>query len=531
MLVPSRLSANPIRQKRSVGLDWVWARDEQAYAEAGSHPAEIVTLEEVGWMRGRRLVRLTFFPLRFDPVGLALNGAEEPTLEVARYVRLKLRFQNEDAVTEMAEWASDDSFTPILQHVVVNPDQAAQFARHGQVASTLAGPPTDIEYLIIAHSDFITAVAPLAAHRAINDGLRVFSTTVQEVYDAYSGDPPHEAIRSYISHIYHSAQIPTLRYVLLVGDGTEDGSDGQYIPPYMITMDPPWWPWNPWEAPSDNRFVTVDGSDNIPDISIGRLPVNSAAEATIVVEKILAYELNPPQWPWNDPVLFVSGNEDPNEPSETFHDDSDEVYYNHLPGAFAGQRIYFCTDDCTQPHQYDDITAAHDMTIARINAGALLVSYVGHSSWFQWGVDPRTWAPLFHVDDVPKLHNGDAFPVFLGMTCYTSRFADPMGDTLNESLLRYTDGGAVATWGSTTLARNSGHGILHREFFDSVFVDGTTTLGLATRAAKLALYRQSALDQDLLDTFILFGDPAMDLNLTIVPWADQLFLPLVQRHG
>jgi len=525
------------------GIEWTWARNEQAYAGTGLCPADVVTLEEVGWLRGRRLVRLTFYPLRFDPAGRAL--------EIARRVHVELRFQHQhfdaaqDEAASEGKWNRDDPFIPVLQNSVVNPAQVTRFARPERPAPvpstslrtgpstspgagptaltspiaptlTLADPPAGADYLIIAHSNFITAVAPLAAHRAISDGLRVFSTTVQAIYGSYSGGVvTSTAIRNYIDHAYHSWMTPTLSYVLLVGDGTEapQGSN-QYIPPYLIQ--------DPWGnmAASDNRFVTVDGSDNIADVFIGRLPVNTAAEATTVVNKILAYELNPPQWPWNKRVLFFAGHE------LQFQEYSDEVYHNHLPNGFTGRRAYFCISGCDQPHLYNGIVAAQTAVMQELNAGGLLASYVGHSSVHQWDVDPVTYAPLFHRDDVAGLHNGGALPVVLEMTCYTSQFSYPDSDTLDESLLRRAGGGAVATWGPTTLGLVGGHEILHQKLFDAVFQNGIAELGAATEAAKAYL---RPVYSDLHDTFILLGDPAMDLNLNIVPWTHTAFLPATLR--
>jgi len=517
------------------GVEWAWARDERAYAGTGLHPADAVTLEEVGWLRGRRLVRLTFHPLRFDPAGGAL--------EVVRRVRVELRFQCQPLGTaqEMAAseggWARNDPFIPVLQYSVINPAQVTRFARPERVTSvpstslagptaptlTLADPPAGADYLIIAHSDFIAAVAPLAAHRVASDSLRVFSTTVKAVYDAYSGgqvDP--EAIRSYVAHAYNNWTPPRLSYVLLVGDGIEDTLSGSqrsearlnYIPPYLIVD-----PWG-YKAPSDNRYVTVDGSDNMADVFIGRLPVNTAAEATTIVGKIMAYELNPPQWPWNERVLFFAGHE------VQFQQYSDEVYHNHLPSSFTGRRAYFCTSGCNQPHLYNGITAARAAVMQELSTGGLLASYVGHSSVHQWDVDPVTSAPLFHVEDVASLRNSEALPVFLEMTCYTSQFSYRDGDTLDESLLRRAGGGAVATWGPTTLGLVGGHETLHQKFFDAVFQNGITELGAATEAAKAYL---RPVYSDLRDTFILLGDPAMDLNLTIVPWKHAVFLPVALR--
>lgn len=508
-----------------VGLGPTWVRDDAAYAPQDPSAPQWVTLEEAGWMRGRRLMRLTFSPLHFDPA--------QPALEEARLVRLTLTFQ--DSTTEPTGWADDDPFTPLLERSVVNPAQVSAFARPASapdptISPLDAGyPPSDTQYLVIAHASFMDAVAPLVAHRAISDGLTVFTTTVQNIYTT-EGEQGAIAIREYISHTYHSSPTPALDYVLLVGDGMEGDPDNSYVPPYILTEDEPdWWSsvtTEPWQPASDNRFVTVDDdNDRLADIAIGRLPVNTVAQAETVVGKILSYELDPPQWPWNERVLFFAGHE--KDASETFHYDSDLIY-STLPVTYTGYRTYFCTSDCDPYYKYDDIDTAHDAAVARLNAGGLLAGYVGHSSWHQWDWHPVTFAPMFHMNDVANLNSGGALPVFLQMTCYTGRFAKPDEDTLDETLVRREGGGAVAAWGSTTLGRTSGHRVLYRAFFDSLFVNGTVTLGLTIDEAKLALYNQNH-DLDLLDTFVLLGDPALDLNLDIVPWTDYVFLPLVMR--
>jgi hypothetical protein len=510
------------------GVEWEWALDEGAYAEGRPRLGEAVTVEEAGWQRGRRLVRLTFHPVDFVP------GA----LTVTDRVRVELRFEASDGVAQAESaqesgWAQDDPFVPVLQASVLNPAQVNRFARPRQATSDLGPsassqpkPSGGADYLIIAHSSFASAIAPLAAYRASSDGMRVFSTTVEAIYGAYPTYEHHAAIRKYIYDAYHGWAAPALRYVLLVGDGIEPpgqdlqstGTQDDYVPPYLIPD-----PWGVLEAgaASDNRFVTVDGPDNIADVLIGRLPVNTVVQATTVVSKILAYEQSPPQWPWNQRAIFFA--DAPERPGELFHGDSDEIYYNHLPSPFSGRRVYYCKSNCSAAHLYDDITTAHNMTMRELQSGGLIVSYVGHSSWHQWVADR-----MFHLDDVPGLDNGGSLPVFLELTCFTSRFSEPNGNTLDESLLRWANGGAVATWGPTTLGGTDGHAELHKGFFDAVFQDGTTELGPAIEAAKLKLQSHNS---DLHDTFILFGDPAMDLNLTIVPWAHEVFLPLALRDS
>ena len=523
-------------------VEWAWARDEHTYAGQQLYPASVVTLKEAGWMRSHRLMRLTFCPLRFDPAG--------NMLEVTNQVRVQLHFQTQSldvaqkGSATAGEWDRDDPFVSTLQHAVINPDQVTHFARLEQpvaapapasLSGAVAYPPAGTQYLIIAHSKFITAVAPLASHRAVSDGLHVFSTTVEAISGGLS-DPL--AIRDYISHTYHSAVPPTLRYVLLVGDGVLSSSAHAqslntaqtFIPPYVLTMKPPWYIGSPYEAASDNRFVTMDGPDDqIADIFVGRLPVNTVAEATTIVNKILAYELNPLQWPWNKRVLFFAGDEKDAE----YHDHSDQVYMT-VPITYARPRVYFCVADsrhtCNEPHLYTDIVAARAATIRELNVGGLLASFVGHSSWLQWTYKPVTLEPMFHADDVPQLHNGGALPVVLEMTCYTSDFSQPEYVTLDEALLCRQGGGAVATFGPTTIGLSNGHTIMHEGFYHAVFSDHIEELGPIIERAKVALVQEgNPYYLDLLDTFVLLGDPAMDLNLHIVPWTHAAFLPVTLR--
>ncbi len=116
------------------------------------------------------------------------------------------------------------------------------------------------------------------------------------------------------------------------------------------------------------------------------------------------------------------------------------------------------------------------------------------------------------------------------MTCFTGFFHHPEYGTLDESLLRLDGGGAVATWSPSGLGVATGHNYLHQGFYQAVFGGGQTQLGPAVLAAKLALYSHTQVYNDLLETYHLFGDPAMALNLTIRPWPYSTFLPIAGKN-
>jgi len=387
----------------------------------------------------------------------------------------------------------------------------------------LPEPSSDPDYLIVSHSDFIPAIAPLAEHRATVDGLTVHTVPVEAIYDVFGdGRTDPQAIADYVANAFEQW---APEYLLLVGDGTHDPLNNYespdhrptFIPPYLAMVDPTW-----GEAPSDNRFATLDGpGDRLPELFVGRLPVNSLAEAEAVVAKILAYEEAPPPGPWNEPLLFFAGAPDG---GTDFHAHADEVY-NNVPApaseSHTPQRLYYCEEDCTESYQISDEESMREAVLSRLNRGALMASWTGHSSWHQWGSNR-----LFHLDDLPNLQNGGALPIFLQMTCFTSYFSQPTSDTLDESLLRLTDGGAIATWGPTSLGQTAGHVQMHKAFVDTTLGDPSGRLGPATVTARLAL---DGVYASLWDTYALFGDPAMELNLDVEGWQQIIHLPLVVR--
>ena len=369
------------------------------------------------------------------------------------------------------------------------------------------------DYLIVAPVEFVPALHDLITLRQ-GQGLTVAVETVQAIYDVYGdGRPDPLAIRAYLARAYAAWTLrPT--YILLVGDGSFDprqyraGSPPTLIPPYLVDVDP-------WagETAADNRYATVDGQDLLPDMLIGRLPVETLAETQVVVDKIVGDEINPLPSEWNENVVFVA---DKADGGGNFAATSEIMASTYVTLPFTARRIYYTPPLTT-------ITTTRQAVLDDRNAGALLIQFSGHSSWQQWSVEQ-----FLHVEDVPALHNDRRWPVVIEMTCFTSAFHRPE-PTFDEALLIRSGGGAVATWGATGLAVGTGHSRLAEGFFRSVFGDASSTVGQAALSGKLSL---AAAGQhfDLLDTFTLLGDPALRLNRTIIPSAHRAYLPVIMTN-
>jgi len=367
------------------------------------------------------------------------------------------------------------------------------------------------DYVLIAHRDLMAATRPLLNQRQLQ-GMRVAAVDVQDVYDEFSGglvDP--EAIRAFVAYAYQHWTAPAPSYVVLVGDGHYDFLDhygygaANYVPPYLSMVDP-WW----GETAADNRYVAVVGDDILPDLMLGRLPASSLAEAQTLVTKIVQYERDPLPGGWSLRHVFVADHKDP---AGDFAGAMDVTYGLFIREPWLGIKIYL--DDLPYAAARQDVLAAWQ-------SGALLVSFMGHSSWHQWSVDS-----LLHVADVPTLQNGRRLPVLLSMTCCTGFFHHPEYGTLDEMLVRQPGGGAVASWSPSGLGLQGGHQRLHQSFYSAVVPDSEMRLGQAILAAKLDLYSYANVYDDLVDTYHLFGDPAMGLDTRIEAWPHFLHLPLI----
>ncbi len=337
--------------------------------------------------------------------------------------------------------------------------------------------------------------------------------TLHAVYDHFGeGRAEPAAIRDYLSQAYQTWN-PTPLYVLLVGDGTSDPKRYQNVsaetvlPPFLADVDP-------WagETAADNRFVTVDGNDNLPDMLIGRLPVNNLSELQTVVDKIVAYETSPPDGAWFQTLAFVADDKDDggNFPAQT-----ETVIDTYIAPPFKAERLLYTPPAISAGEIRDQLFEAW-------GSGLGLVMYTGHSSVHQWAVEK-----FLHYDDVAQLNNGGRLPLVVEMTCFTGSFQFPSISSLDEALVRRPGGGAVAAWGSTGLGIATGHEALAEGFMGTIFQTNTKDLGSAALAGKLKVLQNAPVFDDLLDTFTLLGDPATQIN--IPTWSDTLFVPIIQN--
>ena len=322
-------------------------------------------------------------------------------------------------------------------------------------------------------------------------------------------------LRSFLEFAYVHWVPPAPSFVLLVGDGNYDfkNIDGYnepiFMPPYLDDVDP-------WigETATDNRYVSISGDDILPDMYIGRFPARTPTEAQTMVEKTINYEQTPPVGGWNDNLTFIADNADS---GGNFPLLSDNLINTFIPSSYSVDKVYFGS---THPIASEARAAIQ----TAINQGRLIVHYAGHGSTMQWAGTEN----LLNVSDLDFLSNGDKLPFILPMTCAEGYFiwSNPNLQSLGESIVRINGKGAIASWSPTGYGLSSGHDYLDQSLMQNLFSQNQNQLGYITTQAKYDLYAKSASYTDLIETFLLFGDPALRLQSLHV---NQLFLPLINR--
>jgi hypothetical protein len=138
-----------------------------------------------------------------------------------------------------------------------------------------------------------------------------------------------------------------------------------------------------------------------------------------------------------------------------------------------------------------------------LNAGQLLVNYLGHGSVEVWSGDT-----LLDDTSAAALTNAPRLPVYLTFDCLNGFFHDVYTQSLSETLLLNGQGGAVAIVSSSALTDAQPQARLDRSLVQVLFQSGGATLGDALVQAKASIKAK-----DVRRTYLLFGDPLLRLKV------------------
>lgn len=354
------------------------------------------------------------------------------------------------------------------------------------LGGALAGLPRESDqaengtYLILTVDGFVPAVAALADWRR-RQGFHV------EIATTTTAGSTNIAIQSWLRGVYATWARPP-EYLLIVGDVLQ-------IPTWYISGDP-----------TDHNYARMD-EDWLPDLLVGRLPVESATQVQNLVAKIVAYERDPylDDTGWYTRSLMIAGNYGSETPTYTTTWCGEQL---ESIGFEPAAQVYF-------PPVFNGVAP---ITAALDNG----VSYVAYRGWAygDWGWEP----PHFIIDDVPNVENGAMMPVIMSFVCHTANFTNPNDVCLAEAFLRH--GTAADPKGAVAYIGNAEHWSYTRyndamaiATFERIVDRGVEDLGGLMLAAKMRFWEYFPHQPDYADTgeesvefyfhiYILLGDPA-----------------------
>jgi len=409
------------------------------------------------------------------------------------------------------------STTGALRHVAVLSCAARNDVR------AQGGP---VNMLIIAHPSLRSAANILAAYRRTHlpgytaPVVRVLTT--DEVYDNFSAGVTEpmairNAIRFFYDHHTDAHGNPTLAYVLLLGDASDDFRNRVSPTPNLVPTVLNLQPASQFTYVTDAFYSHLDAGDQIPgravaDVAVGRIPASGTQEATAAVNRVIDYETRADNDAWRKQVILVADDEISSFPAceVTWTEQSEALDFYQMSDAFDVKKIYLT--------EYPIVSGikpeARQAFINAWNQGALAINYIGHGSNRQMADE------IVFVDtDVNVLHNGLRRPIFTALSCTIGQFANPSEPSLTEKLLFRAEGGIIGAITAANESFSTQNNVLNNALYQhmaprraggELLTFGATAM--ESMFESLAAAGMSSGQEDNNWKYNLFGDPAMTLD-------------------
>lgn len=524
--------------------DRPFTKSHAAYAGATFAPEVACAITSVGRQRDLNLAQLSCRAGQYNP------ATQE--LRLFKAIHFDVRFRGGDGVFISSQATSpfEARMTDSLVSVPLNNELLRRKVATAAFDWRVQGPNTPIaewlqrscygeELLIFTHSDFLSAADRLADWKR-EKGI---VTTVFTVRDGIGQtmDNTHfpldtaASISRFINHRYDKCVVRP-SYVLLLGDA-------EFVPPFQSNLA------EDHHTGTDHPYAVRRGYEFDPNsrdfgygrvyYSVGRIPVDTLAQADTVVDKVIGYEKSPPvvepRGMFYDNISIASQFEccrfEPSGDNQgaalngqsgtdqrAFIETSELVRNALLAAGNRVERIYTETVDSnytgdTKPRRYFN---GKGLPIA-LGKGGRGISWGGGTADIRaaWNEGrflmihrdhgyPLGWAhPSFTSGDVRGLTNGNLLPVVYSINCASGLFDNetmPLGaawtnangnaTTLGsyygvgastvsfaEAALRLTGGGAVGLIGDTRNSPTWANNALLRGLIDATWPDTVPEFG------------------------------------------------------
>jgi hypothetical protein len=283
------------------------------------------------------------------------------------------------------------------------------------------------------------------------------------------------------SAVVRAAGQGRLKFVLLVGDVPERlpnrSQPGRRVVAtiptnYVAARVNVRWGSEPTIA-TDQLYADID-RDGLPDVAVGRIPVDTSDELAAVVRKIVRYEHEAGYGTWRRHVHVVAGVGGFGRFADMLIEAAARrVISASVPAGYEIEPTMASpTSACCPPPGAFTAVACR-----QLSAGAFAWIYLGHGlpTTLDAVETPTGPRPILSVDDVRQLRCGAASPLAVLVACYTGAF-DAASDCLAEELVT-SEQGPVAVIAATRVTMPYGNAVFGHELLQACFVNRAATLG------------------------------------------------------
>ena len=292
---------------------------------------------------------------------------------------------------------------------------------------------------------------------------------------------PPASVESLKQTIRQFSKSGSLKHVLIVGDVGDPRSLNNVVVPtdfvaakvsVLFGSDP--------EIATDNPYADLN-SDGLPDLSIGRIPLDSVAEIENYIERIIKYES--PSWKqqWQRRINFIAGVGGFGSVIDGLIEQTTKTIITDLvPSEYETSMTYgsWSSPFCPDPRRFSEVA------VSRFNEGCLFWIYIGHGN--QTTLDRVRMPDRSHLildnKTVSKLNCIEGSPIALFLACYTGAM-DHSVDCLAETMLR-KNGGPIAAICGSRVTMPYAMSLLSLEMVHEYFHGEVETLGELAQLSK-----------------------------------------------
>lgn len=388
--------------------------------------------------------------------------------------------------------------TPVIENVTLD---------------NLRGKKENAQAIVLTHKSLLESANAFAKYRSEKSNMKVIVVTTEQIFNEFNaGSPDLAAIRDYLAYCYHNWDTKP-EFLVIWGDGHYDYRNisvktSNYVFPYE-SIDDDLDLSETQSYSSDDFYVWLDGHDNQPELSYGRITLENNDQGFRFLEKLKKYENESNKDAWRTNILLVA-DDGPTEKDDTdnaTHTIDSEELSDILPNQLFQRKLYlveYPTENIPNGRRKPKV--AQELVNQLTTNGALIFNWYGHGN-------PRVLAheQIFDREKtIPQLNNLDKLFFMTAATCDFSRYDKDGVRCGAELLVDSKIGGAIAVLGATRVVYAGENQALNEKFYKCLFTPIDNKGTLPTLGQAFNLTKQEFNNQNAMKYFIL-GDPTMKL--------------------